>query len=214
MRHLLSGPTCVHMLLALTPLVSLAAADRAGSGWKQDWIAHGVRVDAVYTIEGVRKFEGGAGPDETVLLDNFDLTAEVDTRKAGWWPHGRLFGYVLSNQGREPTELVGDIQATSNIEAADSVRLYELWYEQGFGSDRVTLLAGLHDLNAEFYTSDHAGLFFNSSFGIGPDIAGNVPVSIFNVTTVGVRLRAVINDQWTALAAVYDGDPGSVAEDE
>lgn len=173
----------------------------------------GVDIEFVYTGEFILNTVGGVDPvNESKFLDNIDLTVSIDTGRAGLWENGTLFFYGLSNHGVNPTEYVGDLQTTSNIEAFESTRVYEIWYEHAFADGAFALLVGLHDLNSEFYTSDYAGLFTNSSFGIGPNISANVPVSIFNVTAPAVRAKAEISSNVTVLAAVYDGDPGDPEE--
>lgn len=165
-----------------------------------------VKPEVAYTSEFL--WAMGDTVDSNLFLDNLDVVLDFDTEALGLWRGGTLHLYFLSNQGDNPSELIGDIQVTSNIEADDSQRLYEFWYNQALGNFEILL--GLHDLNSEFYTSDVAGLFCNSSFGIGADVAGNIPVSIFNVAGLGVRLLYTPNDNVSILAAFYDGDPGDV----
>jgi porin len=82
----------------------------------------------------------------------------------------------------------GDVQTVSNIEAPDVERLFELWAAQSFGTDYapgfVAVRAGLIDLNRTFDSIEPAGLFINSSHGIGPDLSRSSPTgpSIFPVT--------------------------------
>ncbi len=85
--------------------------------------------------------------------------------------------------------MIGDLQTASNIEAPDHFLLQEAWYEQQFADGMLSLLFGLHDLNSEFYVSDYGSLFLNSSFGIGPDMTVNVPLSIFPRAGLAVRAR-------------------------
>lgn len=169
----------------------------------------GVAVEFVYTSEFVSISDGAKETDGTLHLNNIDFTVTLDTGEAGWWDGGTLFFYGLSNSGDDPSEYVGDMQVTSNIEAYDSTRVMELWYEQAFGDGGFAVLVGLHDLNSEFYTSDYAGLFFNSSFGIGPSLSANAPVSIFNVSAPVLRVKLEATESLTVLAAIYDGDPGA-----
>ncbi|HNV71778.1 MAG TPA: carbohydrate porin, partial [Candidatus Ozemobacteraceae bacterium] len=76
------------------------------------------------------------------------------------------------------------------------------------------ILAGIHDLNADFDNSEYAAFFSNSSFGIAPDISKNAPVSIFNVTSPALRLKYEPNAHWTFLAGIWDGYPGTPDENE
>lgn len=170
----------------------------------------GITIEMVYTGEVVSILSGGEEtPSSLLYLDNLDFIVTADTQKAGLWENGLFFFYGLSNHGDNPSEYIGDLQVTSNIEAYNSTRVFELWYEHSFLDGDFTVLGGLHDLNSEFASSDYASLFNHSSFGIQPDISANIPVPIFNVASVGLRVKAQPIDRLTVLAAVYDGDPGS-----
>ena len=171
----------------------------------------GVTVGFGYCAESVALLNGQATSRNLHYLDNIDLTFEFSTEGLGLWRGGTLFAYLLSNNGADPTEFVGDMQCTSNIEAYDSQRLYEFWYNQSLFRGKAEILLGLHDLNSEYYTSEPAGFFNNGSFGIGAEIPGNVPVGIFNVAALTARLRISPSDQFSFQASVYDGDPGDPA---
>jgi len=135
----------------------------------------------------------------------------LDTEKAGLWKGGTLFMYGLINHGGDPTaNLIGDIQTASNIETGDQAVIYELWLQQSFADDLLSVLLGFHDLNSEFYASDYGGLFFNSSFGIGPDLSGNpVGTSIFSKTGLAAVIKITPNDDFSIAGGVYDGDPST-----
>ncbi|MBT3250652.1 MAG: carbohydrate porin [Candidatus Marinimicrobia bacterium] len=165
-----------------------------------------------YTGEGIRLLDGGTGDSELHYLDNIDLQIEI--RTDALWSGGTAMIYLLSNTGADPSTFVGDAQVSSNIEAFDSQRLYEFWYNQVLADGRIEILAGLHDLNSEFYTNDCAGLFNNSSFGIGADVASNAPVSVFNLAAPGLRIKYTPTDNISILGAIYDGDPGDPAEND
>ena len=186
----------------------------------------GIEFEIVYTGEIFGIVTGGEKATDNVVylsdpgfnvmptkyLDNIDIKLTLDTGRAGLWDFGKLFIYGLANSGSDPTEYVGDRQGTSNIEANDSSRLYELWYEHTYYNGAMSVLVGFHDLNSEFYVTEYGGLFLNSSFGIGADMSGNLPLPIFNVTALGTRLKLRMSRTLTYLAAVYDGDPGSPQE--
>lgn len=175
--------------------------------------AHGASLQGLYTGEVVETFAGGAlNKSGTIYHDNLDLTLNIDTGKAGLWNGGTLWLYALQNHGRDPSAaMIGDLQTASNIAVPhDQFRLFEAWYNQDFGEGAVSLLAGLHNLNSEFYVSDYGSLFLNSSFGIGPELSANVPSSIFPKAGLGVRLRVKPSDASYLQAAIYDGDPATL----
>ena len=66
--------------------------------------------------------------------------------------------------------------------------MFEAHYEHRFLDDRLGVLVGLHDLNADFYVTEYSGLFLNKSFTIGPELTQIGP-SVFPTTAPGIRLR-------------------------
>lgn len=184
------------MILALWSLANLFGADIKNLAWH-----------LVYKGEISRV--GLADTPDLLYLDNLDLQFNFTFERDGQ-ARGNFFIYFLNSSGSDPSgDYIGDAQVASNIEANNSTRLFQLLYNQIFRKGKLSILFGLHDLNSEFYTSNYAGLFINSSFGIGPDVSLNAPVSIFNVAALGLRVKYLGPKNWTMLGAVYDGDPGS-----
>ncbi len=177
-------------------------------GKRESLEVQGITFELVLTLDMMYNLKGGISRNGTVL-GNMDLTMEIDTEKAGMWENGTFFVYVLGNfkANKFLTEIVGDIQATSNIEAEEALKLYEAWYEHTFFDDKLSLLAGLHDFNSEFDVLEYGGLFINSSFGVSPDIS-QVGPSIFPSTALGGLLKAQFNNNIFIKAAIYDGVPG------
>jgi len=193
---------------------SLMQRDTLTGSWggMRDSLAdQGLTAELGYTGEEVHNFSGGAfNRSGSLYHDNLDLTLTLDTEKAGLWSGGTLFVYGLRNHGGDPSAtLIGDLQTASNIEAPDQFILHQVWYEQQLMDGKLSLLAGLHDLNSEFYVTEYGSLFLNSSFGIGPDMSANVPVSLFPKAGLGFRLRVKPTESSYLQAAVYDGDPST-----
>ncbi|MGD9601167.1 MAG: carbohydrate porin [Gammaproteobacteria bacterium] len=177
-----------------------------GGGARDEWSARGFDFEAVITTDVLGVVDGGV--DEGFEApSNLDLVMNIDTASAGWWQNGSFGIYFLGNIGGDPTTRAGDLQAASNLEAPDTFKLYEAWYEHRFAGDRVTLLAGLRDMNAEFYVAEHAAVFIHSSFGIGPE-ASQVGPSIFPTSALGVRLRVDPLEGMYVQFAAFDGVPG------
>lgn len=190
-----------------------AAADEDTPWLLGDWggqrtalAARGFDFEFVATVDVLGTVSGGldAGWEAPA---NFDLVMTVDTASAGWWQNGTFNLYFLGNAGGDPSTRTGDYQIASNIEAPDTFKLFEAWYEHRFLDDRVSVLAGLHDMNSEFYVTEHGLMFINSSFGIGPE-AGQVLPSMFPTTSLGLRLRVAPTHNSYVIAGVYDGVPG------
>jgi porin len=77
-----------------------------------------------------------------------------------------------------------------------------------FGN-KLSALAGRYDLNSEFYRLQSAGLFLNSSFGIGPEFSGSGAggPSIFPSTSLGVRLAFKPTPNVVVRGSILDGAP-------
>ena len=74
---------------------------------------------------------------------------------------------------------VHDLNALSNIDAYDSVRLYELWLQQEVWAGQSFLRLGQMLADAEFFVSAYGALFINSSFGAIPLVSQNLARRFF-----------------------------------
>lgn len=171
---------------------------------------HGpVLLQLTYTGEVMGNASGGLRRG-TRYLDNLDIVFEADMERLVGWTGAQVHVYGLYNNGKSISDLVGDTQAVSNIEAGTrALRLYEAWIDQKIG-DSLSVKAGLYDLNSEFDALDAAGLFVSSPHGIGTDFAqsGRNGPSIFPSTSLTARLQWAPAEGWAVRAAVLDGVPG------
>ncbi|MBB6096515.1 porin [Povalibacter uvarum] len=169
-----------------------------------------VALSAVYTADLLRNTSGGLKTGNA-YLDNLDMTLSIDGERAFGLPGLTLFAYGLyTNDARFSEVYPGDVMTASNIDAPEALRLYEAWAQWGFGPHDSSLRFGLYDLNSEFDVSAARGVFINSSFGVGHELAqtGLNGPSIFPITSLALRLAIQPTPQWTVLAAVLDGVPG------
>ena len=193
-------------VLAALCLVQPAYADDAPAGAAADAKPPpALKFSLNETVDLLRNTHGGVAVGNGV--DNkIAISATLD---GGAFGHDGFKAHVQvfnANEGTFSSDKAGDIQIVSNIEAPRSTRLFAAWAEQAFG-DKAVLRAGLMDVNVDFDKIDPAGLFLNSSQGIGIDIAQIGP-SIYPVSALGVRGIWSPNDQLTLKAAVFDGVSG------
>jgi len=168
-----------------------------------------ILLQLTYTGEVMGNVSGGVRRG-TRYLDNLDFVFETDMEKLVGWTGAQVHVYGLYNNGKSISDLAGDTQAVSNIEAGtQAFRLYEAWIDQKIG-DRLSVKAGLYDLNSEFDALDAAGLFVSSPHGIGTDFAqsGQNGPSIFPSTSLAARVQWAPAEGWVVRAAVLDGVPG------
>lgn len=201
-------------LLAAAPLFATITAYAQSETHTHDQLPEhegaggALAFEAAYTADLWRN-EGGVG-DGTRYLHNIDLVAQLDLGRTLGWEGATAQAYVLYNNASALSELTGDAQVVSNIEAGvEALRLYEFWIDAPLGDD-ASLLVGLYDLNSEFDALETSSLFIGSAHGIGTDIsqAGENGPSIFPVTSLSARLQVEIADNVTVRTAVLDGVPG------
>jgi porin len=123
-------------------------------------------------------------------------------RASSYWTHGPS----LTQQN------VGDISTVSNIDAYDTLRLEDLWFQQNFLDNKISLEVGQIAADSEFFISPSGLLYFNGTFGAFPLVSFdfepfNPP--IFPVTTTGARLKLQPVDSVYFMTAVYNGDAGT-----
>lgn len=176
-----------------------------------------LQLGVSYTADVTGTVSGGLAKRGR-LLDDLQVSADLDLDKALGWNGATAHVLLLNNSGATPNDDAGTLQGVDNIEVArQRARLFEAWVEQGFG-DKGSIRAGLYDLNSEFYSNDSAGLLIAPAFGIGSELAATGPngPSIFPSTALAVRARWTPNDNVYAQAAVLNanagvlGDPGGV----
>lgn len=169
----------------------------------------GISFELVYTGELSSNVNGGVA-QRSEYLENGDIVLSIDAEQLMNWRGASFSFYVLGDRGGSPSENIGDMQTASNIDADDTWKLYEAWYQQNLASDRLSFLFGLYDLNSEFDAIETAGLFLNSSFGIGPDYSqsGQNGPSIFPSTSLALRTRVQLSQSVYVQTAALDGVSG------
>ena len=201
-----SGSLGVRAFLGLwfvTAAHGVATADVGDPVAQTSWLAPGL----VYGGTVLNDLRGGVRRGTTYVGNlHLQLTA---TGPAGRWEGTTAFLDVLNIHGGRPSQRVGDAQGVSSIEGPPGTQIEEFWVQHNFAGNTLSLLAGIYDLNSEFYRLTSAGLFVNSSFGIGPEFAqsGVSGPSIFPRTSAGLRIDLKPAPGWVLRAALLDGVP-------
>jgi porin len=203
-------PACAGLCVA-----ALAAATWSGTAVADDAAPPrgaagpaGFKPGVVYAGAAFANLGGGVRSGGT-YSSNLNLFLDVDAEAAFGWRDAIAYVDALWLQGGLPSSFIGDAQGVSSISAPNAVKVYEAWIQKNLFDDRVSVLGGLYDLNSEFYTLQSAGLFLNSSFGMGPEFAfsGVEGPSVFPDTAVGMRVAVKPADKVVIRAAVLDGVP-------
>jgi porin len=167
-------------------------------------------VQPALTYDGdiVDDVRGGRRRGAT-YIGNLHLRLTVEAPSGSLLEGTTGYADLLSIHGGQAGELVGDAQGVSNIAGPHGNVIEELWVQHNLGAGTLSLLAGIYDLNSEFYRLASASLFLDSAFGIGPELAqsGIAGPSIFPRTSAGVRVGWKPAATLVVRAAVLDGQP-------
>ena len=184
-------------------------------GLRPQLAERGVLFTFTYAADPIGVVSGGI--KRGAFYNGFlDLGTDIDLEKLVGWKGGHFHVNGFYPHGENGSaNYVGDIGTFSNIEAYDTVRLYELWVEQSFFEERFSLRVGQITFDSEFAVLDaYGGLFVQSGFGVPEAFSANLPLPVFPNATPGVRLRVEPFQGFAIQAAVFDGNvaPGLVPD--
>jgi porin len=179
-----------------------------------DWAGHrtkllerGVHLQAGYIGEVIGNTSGGLRRG-AIYEGLFEASLRLDTAKAGLWRGGTFQVSTLFPHGTGfSADYLGDLLSASNIEAYESWRLYDLYYEHQF-NEFVSLRLGQFAADDEFAYTDAGANFINSAFGWPAFISGNTVNTgpAFYVAAPGIRLNVEPRDEFFLRLAFFDGD--------
>lgn len=169
-------------------------------------LSPGLDLGASYAQDYFRDVAGGAKRGAGAP-GRIDLSTTVDGRAWGGSADDVFYVDLLGTLGSSISAQAGDLQGLDNIEAYNTFKVFDAWYQHDFPNSGVSVRLGLQDYNALFDVVDAAGVFINSSFGLEPTIS-QLPVSTFPTTTVGAVLRWHSPRGLYVMGGVYDGTPG------
>lgn len=187
----------------------------SGDWWgvRSGLMNNGIDLQILYRSDVIRNCMGGLcrGPG---AISNVDVMLDLDGGAVLSWSGTRAFIHLLLNNGGSISSLVGDAQMVSNLESPRCAKVYQAYVEHAFGEHGVTLLAGLLDMNAEFYVTPASGIFLNGSHGVGKELsqAGLNGPSVFPNTGLAMRIRVPVSECVYSQAALFDGLPGTVED--
>lgn len=164
-----------------------------GEALAQEASGPALDLSATLTVDLV-SLPRGAGDADPHLLTNLDLEADADFARLLGLDGTRGYVHVLDNRGSRPNDLAGTLQGIDNIEVAEAgTRLFEAWVDHT-SDGGTSVLAGLYDLNSEFYVSEAGALLIAPPFGIGSEFAATGPngPSIFPSSALAVRLKVPV----------------------
>lgn len=168
------------------------------TAWKFNYVGEvlgnlsgGLRRGAIY--DGYLKVALGLNLEKLVDWQNTVLYASL------FYPHGNSLSQ----------EFVGDLNAVSNIDTYDSLRIFKLFLQTNYLDDRLTFRLGIQAVDKDFFGSEGAGFFLNSGFGAFPVIGQNLVAPIYPVSAPGLRVSWSPTESFVLRAAVFSGEVGT-----
>jgi porin len=170
---------------------------------------YGISLGATEVSEVLGNLRGGLARGAT--YDGLaTMTLGVDTQKAFGLAGGTFNASALQIRGRDLSPAyLGTLNTASSLEAANSLRLWELWYQQSLFHGRLDIKVGQQSLDQEFIVSQYAQPFMNAMFGWPALASYDLPAGgpVYPLSDLGVRVRGQITPALTVLAGVFDGNP-------
>lgn len=168
----------------------------------------GVVYGLEYTSDVLSNVHGGRQTG-TVFQGKLQGILTVDFEKLAGWKGLSFFAnaFQIHNTGRIRQDYVGGINTIAAIEAVPANRLSELWIEQKFANDKVSLRIGQLTADSEFFYSELSTMFLQSDW---PTIAAvNLPSggAAYPLSTPGVRLKVEPVKDVAWYFSVLNGDP-------
>ena len=177
---------------------------------------NGVKFAATYIGETLGNPSGGL-QQGAIYAGRLNSAIDADLQKLMGWQqltfHANMFQIHGGGLSRDNLQ---NFAVVSGIEALPSTRLYEIWFEQRWGHDQVSLKAGQLAADSEFFVTQYTSAFTNASlgwpaiFGINMPSGGPSPP----LAALGARLRVNVTDNLTVLGAVFNGDPAGPGLDD
>jgi len=145
----------------------------------------------------------------SVYTGMLDFGVNLDLEKAVGWKGASISTTWLWLSGKDASaDLTGNFMTVSNIAGFNTLRMYQMWFQQNLLEDKISLRAGQLAADAEFVTSDYAGTFINGTFGWPPFLYMNTPEGGpgYPMGTLGARLAIKPVDWLTFQTAAFQGN--------
>jgi porin len=178
------------------------------NGLRSRWEDAGVQLGGDEILETLGNLNAGRERG-AVVEGRLELFANIDLAETLGW-QGAIFranAYQIHGQGLTSHDL-GNLLTVSNIEAPPATRLFALWVQQSLLNDSVSLRFGQIAADDEFYVSQYAPLFINSTFGWPAILGVNLPDGgpAYPMARPGLRARLALSPRLSVATAVFSGD--------
>lgn len=178
-------------------------------GFRRALKERGVEYSLTYIADVLGNPVGGVRQG-AIVEDRLNLRLNLNLQTIAGWEGATVHAnaYFIHGTGLS-RYYVGNLMSTSVIEALPSTRLYVLWFDQKLMDGHLAVRVGQQAADTEFFVSQTATLFMNSTFGwpaiTGLDLPSGGPA--YPLATPAVRVKYTPNDAFSLQVGLYDGDP-------
>ena len=191
-------------LLAAGPALHAVDRSRSGPGGKDDFLtgtwngerpalsARGLDFGFTYTTAVFANVAGGRERG-AVLEGTGDFAADCDLAKLVGWTDARIHvSSILAHGPSISAKYVGDTNIISDFDLPDSLYLHEVWFEQSWLGQKLSLRLGKLSADLEFPINSYADA---------------IPLPLYPTGALGARLHFAPTAALFFDAAIYDGNP-------
>lgn len=215
----------VAMMLASSLASTGYAEEEAGPDWNGttltgDWGGKrtelsnkGITLEFTHKSDVLSNVSGGLRRG-TAWLGHTEARATFELQKLmGWYKTTGYVQYHSQLGSKFNSQYVGSLMGVDNIEAGiNTAQFAQAWLEKSFADDSLAVLAGLYQIDSEFYVTETSGLFIQPPYGMAVDLAqaGVNGPPVYPMGALGLRVKYTSPDKNVYVqAAVTDGVPGS-----
>lgn len=141
-----------------------------------------------------------------------DFGVNLDLARLFDWPGARFHINWHWNEGDLPSQhLIGQFatDAVAGYEAVNSVRFYEIYFEQRLPGDQGRVKVGQIAMDDDFFVSQYAGSLLNASFALFGSGRDQQLAPFYPVAAPGLYIEVRPSSAWTVRGGVYTVDVGN-----
>jgi porin len=176
----------------------------------------GIKFTLTYVADALANVDGGLRRG-AIYEGRVNAAVDLDLAKLIGSPGLLFHANAFQSHGLGlSAQYIGNLLPVSSIEELATTRLYEAWIEQKFSNDRFSIRAGQLAADAEFITAQYTDPFMASTYGWPGITSLNLPSGGPSppLAAVGARVKAILNDNITLLAGVFDGNAAGPGIDD
>ncbi|HEU6447735.1 MAG TPA: carbohydrate porin [Verrucomicrobiae bacterium] len=192
-------------------------------GWRTDLSNRGVDFEFFYLASVANNIDGGI-KSGSVYQGALLMDLSLDSQKLLGYEGGtfNVSGLWLNGQKPFSDDYVGDLNKVNLVDFPNSLRLWEIWYEQKFLDDKLSVKFGEMSIDRDFIVPDYYNSlasinFINQTFFYPTmafdvyDVAGLPPqrhgLASTPYSSPGIRVRWDFAPQFYVQAGIYGGNP-------